>query len=64
MGTINISGVRIVLELWNTHEGSRSGRRTVVAAGVSGPEFQLEIAAQSSSRIFVELDWAADRKLD
>ena len=40
------------------------GRRTVVPAGVSGPEFQLEIAAQSSSRIFVELDWAADRKLD
>ena len=24
------------------------GRRTVVPAGVSGPEFQLEIAAQSS----------------
>ncbi len=40
------------------------GRRTVVPAGVSGPEFQMEIAAQSSSRIFVELDWAADRKLD
>ena len=40
------------------------GRRTVVPAGVSGPEFQLEIAAQSSSRIFVELDWAADRKLE
>eukprot|EP01043_Picozoa_sp_COSAG02_P095536 COSAG02_NODE_31886_length_525_cov_3.450704_1_plen_65_part_10 len=38
--------------------------RTVVPAGVSGPESQLEIAAQSSSRIFVELDWAADRKLD
>ena len=37
---------------------------TVVTASVSGPEFQLEIAAQSSSRIFVELDWAADRKLD
>ena len=41
-----------------------AGRRTVVPAGVSGPEFQLEIAAQSISRIFVELDWAADRKLD
>ena len=40
------------------------GRRTVVPTGVSGPEFQLEIAAQSSSRIFVELDWAAGRKLD
>eukprot|EP01052_Picozoa_sp_SAG31_P075996 SAG31_NODE_35242_length_325_cov_0.637168_1_plen_43_part_10 len=41
-----------------------TGERTLGAAGVSGTEFQLEIAAQSSSRIFVELDWAADRKLD
>jgi hypothetical protein len=41
------------------------GRRTVVPAGVSGPEFQLEIAAQSSSRIFVELDqsgYCAEKK--
>ena len=41
-----------------------TGRRTVVPAGVAGPEFQLEIAGQSSSIIFVELDWGADRKLD
>ena len=38
--------------------------RTLLHAGVSGHEFQLEITAQSSSRIFLELDWAVDRKLD
>ncbi len=51
-----------ILSIYRVH--NRDGRRTVVPAGVSGREFQLEIAAQSSSRIFVELDWAADRKLD
>ena len=35
----------------------------MVPAGVSGSEFQLEIAAQSSSRVFVELDWAADTEI-
>ena len=38
--------------------------RTLLHAGVSGHEFQLEITFQSSSRIFLELDWAVDRKLD
>eukprot|EP01043_Picozoa_sp_COSAG02_P004151 COSAG02_NODE_106_length_36326_cov_13.777266_38_plen_75_part_01 len=43
-------------ELFQDFYRQNVGRRTVVPAGVSGPEFQLEIAAQSSSRIFVELD--------
>eukprot|EP01043_Picozoa_sp_COSAG02_P020395 COSAG02_NODE_1005_length_15270_cov_11.414607_11_plen_203_part_00 len=55
----NRSGNSILVNLTAEPENSEPW-----GLGVSGPEFQLEIAAQSDSRIILESDWAADGKLE